>query len=285
MRAIFVLGTGLVACGVSAAPVTTPSSPPVAPPSFVVETPIDARCPRGFVSDLSQNCVPHEPLASQGMAWIPASDGFFWMDVTEVTASAYNACVAAKKCAPAAIEDDEEWISHEARMRTRGGCTGANAARGAHPINCITLTDARAYCAWIEKRLPTAEEWERAASGPTPRRFPWGEFVPGPSDVCWTPGKNRNYEDGPCLAGSHPVDTSPYGVEDLGGSLAEYVEADFFVPKSTRRREVPIPGMRGGTWLENPYDSSVGNLEITRFRGEGVSPNEHSWFIGFRCAK
>jgi len=79
------------------------------------------------------------------------------------------------------------------------------------PVRCVRWEEARAYCASRSGRLPTEAEWERAARGllPSARLYPWGDTLPD--------------------AGA-PRDRTDEGVEDLGGSLAEWTEdgGDFY---------------------------------------------------------
>jgi serine/threonine-protein kinase len=106
---------------------------------------------------------------------------------------------------------------------------------GNRPVVGITHAAAEAYCHWLHERtgvtyrLPTAEEWEKAARGADGRTYPWGN------------GYNPSYaftienEEARCLyglwapPGSFPRDVSVYGVLDLGGNVREWT-ASTFVP-------------------------------------------------------
>lgn len=52
----------------------------------------------------------------------------------------------------------------------------------ASPAICVGVPNANAYCRWIGGRLPTVAEWQLAARGPEPRRFPWGDREPTCAD-------------------------------------------------------------------------------------------------------
>ena len=77
----------------------------------------------------------------------------YYIDVTEVTNEDYHEyCRATNYPLPKGFEIE----------------------RPGYPVVNITVRDAKAFAQWAGKRLPTEEEWERAARGIEGRRFSWG---------------------------------------------------------------------------------------------------------------
>jgi formylglycine-generating enzyme required for sulfatase activity len=182
------------------------------------------------------------------------------MDLTEVTAADYAACVGASRC-------------------TATGLSGSNAtykdaAKAKHPINYVDFYQATVYCTWKDKRLPTEPEWEYAARGSDGRRFPWGPEAPGTADkrLCWSSQE-------PCPVGSHPEGRSQAGVADLAGNVWEWTQSDLCDYPAhdcvVRTRRV----LRGGSWLDKDVDTVQ-----TTWRGY-ASPDRHDKTFGFRCAR
>lgn len=132
----------------------------------------------------------------------------FGIDRTEVSRGAYRACVASGRCAPSSEigDDDDDTL----------------------PVAGIDLRRAERYCAARGGRLPTEEEWTRAARGDDERSFPWGaSYIPGLANHGRPPGLT-DPSDGFLHAapvGSFPSGASPFGVLDLAGNVWEWTSS------------------------------------------------------------
>ncbi|WP_426367499.1 ergothioneine biosynthesis protein EgtB [Streptomyces sp. E-08] len=107
------------------------------------------------------------------------------------------------------------------------------------PVLHVSWYEADAYARWAGRRLPTEEEWEKAArhdpaSGRS-RRYPWGDADPGPEHANLGQRHLR-----PAAAGSYPAGASPLGVRQLIGDVWEWTASDF----------LPYPGFTAFPYKE-----------------------------------
>ncbi len=184
----------------------------------------------------------------------------FFYDRTEVTNAAYEACVAAKACGAA----DPHIASH--------GKSASLEAKFHHPnqpVSGVTWEDARTYCAWRGKRLPREAEFEKAARDGDGRRFPWGNDPPTPERTAFGRVLGVDATDD---VGTHPSGRGPYGHDDLGGNVWEWME-DLYDPYAYRRPGAP----RGepGTCAEiKKTQDELRERGEQGFTGKNPIPNE-----------
>ncbi len=123
----------------------------------------------------------------------------FYLDRTEVTNADYAHCVAAGGC--------REVPPAYATFQTPK-----------QPAVPMQWENARSYCQWIGKRLPTEAEWEKAArGGEEARTYPWGNDAPSCEKASYKgclPDVTRD-------VGSFPA--GAYGLFDLAGNGYEWV--------------------------------------------------------------
>ena len=114
-----------------------------------------------------------------------------------------------------------------------------------HPVVLVSYKDALAYANWKERqtgfkyRLPTDEEWEKAARGTQANYFPWGnDWRDNATNAAVS---DLNYTS---AIASFPLSKSVYGVEDMAGNVFEYT--------STLKWQGTRVVMKGCSWDDLP---------------------------------
>ncbi|MDB4935687.1 MAG: hypothetical protein JWP87_2659 [Labilithrix sp.] len=220
------------------------------------------RIPGGrFTMGTSDKNAPANERPARSVA-VPA----FWIDRTEVTVGAYRACVDRGACPKP--------------PRTSPMCT-FDGGDPQLPISCVPWSAANTYCLAVGKRLPREIEWENAARGTTPVKYPWGGGH-GCGVAATLAGETTNRSCSgkrPSKVGAHLGGASPYGVLDMSGNVEEWV-ADWYADSVSELS--PRAGashvLRGGGWLSNPSQARATSRNWGSVREAG--PN-----VGFRCAR
>jgi formylglycine-generating enzyme required for sulfatase activity len=192
----------------------------------------------------------------------------FYIDKLEVTNGQYKAfCDAEKRSYPTNPWWDEGYFK-KLNM----------------PVVGVTYADATAYAAWAGKRLPTEQEWEKAASwGPNAdkkRMWPWGDSPNGSQATL-----NTNH---PTTVGSKANGASAYGVLDMAGNVLEWVDA-FYQPYPNNTATDPNFGsvnrvVRGGSFRSDVESARTTRRIYAPAEFTAAEKVQRSWLIGFRCA-
>ncbi len=169
---------------------------------------------------------------------------------------------------------------------------GGSAANDDEPAVHVTFGEAQAFCGWAGGRLPTDEEWVRAAytetrdSPPAPfvrgRTYPYptGETPEGAQCLgdCGPSARARALNHGARLArgnGHSRVTATPAGVNglhDMGGNVWEWVDEPRGATGAAERRT------RGGSWWYGAAQMRADHLQ-------GKPADTAVVYIGFRCVQ
>jgi len=184
------------------------------PPSSTVQASESSRVPQEMVYVPGGECIigtndldADEDVRPAHRVFVPS----FSIDRTEVTNAEYKRIVLSHTYPP--NED-------------------------ALPVTNVTYDEAAAYAQAVGKRLPTEDEWEKAARGTDGRRYPWGDVwdakrvAPRARTAGIAPPIRMVKRPGQCAIGTSrvrqvgyvPSGVSPYGCVDMAGNAWEWVQ-------------------------------------------------------------
>lgn len=184
----------------------------------------------------------------------------FYIDVKPVTNSMYAAFLADTK----STDLPEYWDNPDYNQPEQ-------------PVVGVTLEQAKAYAAWLSKRLgvakrlPTEDEWEIAARGGKDVIYPWGDELP--SD-----GPRANYRGNgkfslPSPVGSFENGKNALGLYDMAGNVWQW---------TATQKDPSVEGgnvyLKGGSWMDGPADLRISNRR-------DISPSKNEFDVGFRLVR
>jgi len=183
----------------------------------------------------------------------------FWLDKYEVTYEQFLQFVA------------------ESGYATKGNWRVCDPNKPLHPIYNVIYSDAEAYAKWAKKRLPSQEEWEKAAlwdeKTQKPRKFPWGDE--------WVDSAANSGSRVLMNIGESKGDVSFYGAHDMLGNIFEWTSSYYDPYPGTKAKDrnygIKLMVVKGASLY----------IDGTKYplAARAAFPNNYQLGVGFRCAK
>jgi hypothetical protein len=183
----------------------------------------------------------------------------YWIQQAEVTSAMYVACLRAGAC--------------------KGIKNVTDPVKANRPVVGLMWSQARNYCDWIQGRLPTEAEWERAAQGPGSAAYPWGSEAPDCTRAnfgeCKRPlGSVGGFQQG----------VSPLGIFDMSGNAAEWV-GDWYDPNYYRDApsDDPVGPASGTVRVVRGGSYASDAAQVSAYARAYEKPKYNRADLGFRC--
>jgi iron(II)-dependent oxidoreductase len=152
----------------------------------------------------------------------------------------------------------------------------------------VSQAEAAAYAKWLGRRLPTEEQFHRAAygapKGAKERRYPWGDAQPTPLHG------NFDFKHwDPAPVGAHPAGASAFGVHDLVGNGWEWTRTVFAPFAGFQPREF-YPGYSanffdGKHFVMKGGSSRTAACMLRRSFRNWFQPHYPNVYATFRCVE
>jgi formylglycine-generating enzyme required for sulfatase activity len=278
----------------------------VYPPGLQTECP-STDCPNGWIlieagsfqrgcdpGELDNTCRPEEQ--PRHSVWLDS----FCIQEAETSVSQFRECAESGYCD---LYAPTSWDA-----TTLCNWNVVEVAQGEdQPLNCVDWSTAKALCNdWFGGDLPTEAQWEKAARGLVPRKYPWGDVPEPDCDHCNFDingdGSGHGCQSIESGAGTWDATSllsgwreSWYRVLDMAGNVQEWTTGCLADPSYMACAEMEQQGticqapspecddhppvIRGGS-----VDTRGATGLRTVARNE-LYPSTRAWYVGFRCVR